>query len=123
MLSVVIPCYNEGNKNIERAHQVITQLLDENKIDHEMVFVNDGSADNTWESIENIIQKDQRVRGVNFSRNFGKEAALFAGLTYAKGDCCVTLDCDLQHPPKTIIEMYRLWEEGYEVIEGVKRTR
>ena len=61
--------------------------------------------------------------GVHFSRNFGKESAMFAGLETAKGDCVVVLDCDLQHPPEKIVEMYRLWEEGYEVVEGIKEDR
>ena len=63
------------------------------------------------------------MRGVCFSRNFGKEAAIFAGLAQAKGDCVVVLDCDLQHPPEKIVEMYRLWQKGYQVVEGVKVTR
>ena len=61
--------------------------------------------------------------GIRFSRNFGKEACIFAGLEKAQGDCCVVIDCDLQHPPKTMVEMYRLWEQGYQVVEGVKKAR
>jgi dolichol-phosphate mannosyltransferase len=61
--------------------------------------------------------------GIQFSRNFGKESAMLAGLAHAEGDCCVVMDCDLQHPPETLVQMYRLWEEGYEVVEGVKHTR
>ena len=68
-------------------------------------------------------EKDPCVHGVRFSRNFGKEAAIFAGLAQAKGDCAAVMDCDLQHPPGTLVEMYRLWEQGYEVVEGVKKTR
>jgi dolichol-phosphate mannosyltransferase len=67
--------------------------------------------------------ENPRVRGVRFSRNFGKEAAIFAGLQQAKGDCVACIDCDLQHPPEKLVEMYRLWEQGYEVIEGVKSDR
>lgn len=123
MLSVVLPCYNEGHNNIERAYQVIKELLEENNILFEMLFINDGSRDDTWDTILKISESDSRIRGVNFSRNFGKESALLAGLSYATGDCCVTIDCDLQHPPNKIIEMYELWEQGFEVIEGIKRTR
>lgn len=122
LVSVILPCYNEG-KNVTRAHQVIVRLFDQNHIDFELLFVNDGSKDDTWEEISRISESDSRVRGINFSRNFGKESALFAGLSYAKGDCCITIDCDLQHPPETMIDMYRLWQQGYEVVEGVKKSR
>ena len=122
LLSVVLPCYNEG-KNVTMAYHVITELLEQNGIAFELLFVNDGSKDSTWKEISQISAEDTRVQGINFSRNFGKKAALFAGLSYAKGDCCVTIDCDLQHPPETMLEMYHLWEQGYEVVEGVKKSR
>ena len=122
MLSVVIPAYNE-EKMIARTAESITSLLDNNDIDHELLFVNDGSSDATWRCIEESHEADPRIRGIAFSRNFGKEAAVFAGLTECKGDCVVVIDCDLQHPPEKIVEMYRLWEQGYEVIEGVKNSR
>ncbi|MFR0985195.1 MAG: glycosyltransferase family 2 protein [Frisingicoccus sp.] len=70
-----------------------------------------------------MAKRYKYIRGIHFSRNFGKEAAIFAGLAEAGGDCSVVMDCDLQHPPETVIEMYRRWEEGYEVVEGVKRSR
>lgn len=122
MLSVVIPAYNE-EKMIEKAAQAVGQVLDEAQIDYEIVFVDDGSSDETWRQIEESSVSDSHVNGVHFSRNFGKEAAMMAGLKNACGDCCVVMDCDLQHPPETIVEMYRLWEQGYEVVEGVKRSR
>ena len=87
------------------------------------MFVSDGSTDNTYEIIEGLSKNDSRIGGIQFSRNFGKEAAIFAGLDYATGDCVAVIDCDLQHPPKTLIEMYHLWEEGYEVVEGIKSKR
>ena len=93
------------------------------KIDYELVFVDDGSADRTWGKIEESAGVDSRVHGIRFSRNFGKEAAVFAGLAGASGDCVAVMDCDLQHPPETLVEMFRLWEQGYEVVEGVKRSR
>lgn len=108
---------------IARTAESITSLLDNNDIDHELLFVNDGSSDATWRCIEEAHEADLRIRGISFSRNFGKEAAVFAGLTECKGDCAVVIDCDLQHPPEKIVEMYRLWEQGYEVIEGVKNSR
>jgi dolichol-phosphate mannosyltransferase len=87
------------------------------------VFADDGSSDNTWEIIEKKSQADSRVRGVRFSRNFGKEAAIFAGLEVAKGDAAVVIDCDLQHPPELIVKMYELWKQGYEVVEARKSSR
>lgn len=122
MLSVVLPAYNE-ERMISKATSVISRLLENENIDYEIVFVNDGSKDNTWNEIEKAAEINKNVIGIHFSRNFGKESALFAGLANATGDCCVVMDCDLQHPPETIVEMYRLWEQGYEVVEGVKRSR
>ena len=122
LLSVVLPAYNE-EKMIEKAGIVIGQILEEQKIPYEIVFVDDGSKDGTWSEIERTAQKDPHIAGVHFSRNFGKESAMLAGLANTKGDCCVVMDCDLQHPPETLVEMYRVWEQGYEVVEGVKHSR
>lgn len=122
LLSVVLPAYNEES-SIPRAAEVICGLLTQADIRHELIFVNDGSRDHTWEAIQKQTERYPQVRGIKFSRNFGKEAALFAGLAQARGDCAVVLDCDLQHPPEKIIDMYRLWQRGYQVIEGVKVSR
>ena len=122
MLSVILPAYNEVNM-IPVAAERLAGILDGAGIDFELLFVNDGSSDGTWDAICKAREKDQRVRGICFSRNFGKEAAMFAGLEKARGDCCVVIDCDLQHPPEKIVEMYRLWEQGYEVVEGIKSDR
>lgn len=122
LLSVIVPAYNEAAMIAAAAGEIL-RVLDSAGIPGELVFVDDGSQDATWENITAAHDADARVRGVRFSRNFGKEAALLAGLRYAVGDCCVTIDCDLQHPPEKIVEMYRLWEEGFEVVEGVKSDR
>ena len=122
MISVILPSYNE-EENIQRAAEHIGRVLQTEQMDYELVFVNDGSRDATWQKIIDLARTDRHVVGVNFSRNFGKEAAILAGLAQAKGDCCAVMDCDLQHPPETLVEMIRLWREGYEVIEGVKRRR
>ena len=122
MLSVILPSYNE-EKMIPQASETISRILDAENIDHELLFVDDGSRDGTWSEIEAAAKINSRVRGLHFSRNFGKEAAMFAGLERAEGDCCVVIDCDLQHPPEKIVEMYRLWEQGYEVVEGIKEDR
>lgn len=122
MLSVVVPAYNE-EKMIEKSADAIGRVLSREQIDYEILYVDDGSSDSTWQQIEHVSQKDTHVNGVHFSRNFGKEAAMMAGLKSAGGDCVVVMDCDLQHPPETIVEMYELWKQGYEVVEGVKRSR
>ena len=111
MLSVVIPAYCE-QETVPVAAAQITALLAQENIPHELIFVDDGSKDATWAQIEAAAKQHETVRGVRFSRNFGKEAAIFAGLQHAKGDCVAVIDCDLQHPPEKLIEMYRLWEQG-----------
>lgn len=121
LLSVILPAYNE-EKMIATASDRLSALFRENHISYELVFVDDGSKDNTWREIEKA-GADPHIVGVHFSKNFGKEAAIMAGLASSHGDCCVVMDCDLQHPPRTVLEMYRLWQQGYEVVEGVKRSR
>lgn len=122
LLSVIIPAYNEEGL-IHKTASVIAGILVSADIPYEIIFVNDGSKDKTWQCIRETAEDNGCVRGLCFSRNFGKESAMFAGLSAAKGDCVVVIDCDLQHPPEKIVEMYRLWQEGYEVVEGVKSSR
>ena len=122
MLSVVLPAYNE-EQMIKKTAQVVGDLLEKEQIPYELVFVNDGSKDHTWEKILELKEERAHIKGVCFSRNFGKEGAVFAGIAQAEGDCIAVMDCDLQHPPETLIKMYRLWEDGYQVIEGVKASR
>ncbi len=122
LLSVVLPAYNE-EQMILKAAETIAGVLSKANIEYELVFVDDGSKDSTWDRICEAADRNERVRGVSFSRNFGKEAAMFAGLSEAEGDCVAVMDCDLQHPPGKLVDMYHLWEQGYEVIEGVKSSR
>ncbi len=122
MLSVVLPSYNE-EKMIPIAARRLGEVLDGAGIDYELLFVDDGSRDGTWDAIRRCSAGDPHVVGVHFSRNFGKESAMFAGLEQSRGDCVVVMDCDLQHPPEKIPEMVRLWKEGYEVVEGIKEDR
>lgn len=122
LLSVVIPAYNE-EQMIEKTSRTLEGILTEAGIAFELIFVNDGSRDRTWEEIEKARAAGRHVTGVKFSRNFGKEAAIIAGLAQAKGDAAAVMDCDLQHPPQALIQMYRLWEQGYEVVEGIKKDR
>lgn len=122
MLSVIIPAYNE-EKCIRHAYTAINSLLTENNIEGEFIFVDDGSSDQTYKIIKELSLEKENIVGLHFSRNFGKESAISAGLAAVNGDCAVVIDCDLQHPPEKIIEMYRLWEQGYEIVEGIKKAR
>lgn len=122
MLSVIIPAYNE-QENIEKTAQTIYGILKRENIPCEIIFVDDGSRDDTWKIIDRLTEENDSIRGLKFSRNFGKEGALFAGLKACTGDCAVFIDCDLQHPPELIPEMYELWKQGYEVVEAVKASR
>ena len=122
LLSIIIPAFNE-EENIENTAKVVSNIMQEAAIPYELVFVSDGSKDRTFAKVLALAEQDTHIRGLEFSKNFGKEAAMFAGLSAAKGGCAVVMDCDLQHPPQTIVEMYKLWEQGYEVVEGVKNTR
>ncbi len=122
MLSVIIPAYNE-EKCIRPAYNAIQSLFVENDIEGEFIFVDDGSGDETYKVIRELSEEKENIVGLHFSRNFGKESAISAGLAAVSGDCAVVIDCDLQHPPEKIIEMYRLWEQGYEIVEGIKRER
>lgn len=122
MLSIITPAYNE-EENIEKTASVIGGLMEKNGIDYELLFVDDGSKDRTWELIEGLAEKNGSIRGLKFSRNFGKEGAVFAGLKNCRGDCAVVIDCDLQHPPELMIEMYELWQQGWQVVEAVKASR
>lgn len=122
LISIVIPAYNE-QQNIERTANVLTEILEKHQILFELVFVSDGSKDETFQEIERLSMKDERIKGAEFSRNFGKESAIFAGMELSMGDACVVIDCDLQHPPQMIPEMVKLWQAGFEIVEGVKSSR
>lgn len=122
LLSIILPSYNE-QKNIANTSKVLAELLEKEQIDYELIFVSDGSVDGTYDAICEEAAKNSKVKGVEFSRNFGKEATIFAGLQVALGDACIVMDCDLQHPPTVIPRMYKLWTEGYEVVEGIKTSR
>lgn len=122
MLSVVIPVYNE-EKQIEKTIQQVKNTLTELNEDFEIIIIDDGSKDDTWQVLKALADGNLEVFALRFSRNFGKEAAIMAGLSKAKGCACITMDADLQHPPNLIPEMVRLWKEGFEVVEAVKKDR
>lgn len=123
-VSVIVPCFNE-EETIELFYNTIKSFWKDSVSDHELelVFVDDGSKDATYEKILELSKNDPSVRYGSFSRNFGKEAAMFAGLDLCSGDCAVVIDADLQHPVETIKEMVSKWDEGYEVVEGIKSSR
>ena len=122
MLSVIIPSYNE-EKNIPLTAAKLSTILQEAQIEHELIFVDDGSRAGTFAAIKDAQERWPLVRGVKFSRNFGKEPAIMAGLAAAKGDCCAVIDCDLQHPPECLPQMYAAWQQGFMIVEGVKASR
>ncbi len=122
LLSIILPSYNEEG-NIANTAKVLSETLANAEIEYELIFVSDGSTDGTYEAIIEESRKNSKVKGLEFSRNFGKEASIFAGLSVACGDACIVMDCDLQHPADIVPKMYKLWEEGYEIVEGVKSSR
>ncbi len=122
LLSIVLPAYNE-EQNIANTAKVLADLLTENEIEYELVFISDGSRDATFSEIRKASEGNPCVKGAEFSRNFGKEAGIFAGLELAAGDAVIVMDCDLQHPPQVIPQMWKLWQEGAEVVEGIKLSR
>lgn len=122
-LSLLIPFYNE-EKQIPLTLETVIPIMESTGHDFEIILVDDGSKDQTWSEIQSASQRDSRVAGLHFSRNFGKEAAICAALDQSTGDAVILMDGDLQHPPQHIPEMVRLWhEEGYDIVEGVKLTR
>ncbi len=122
MLSVIVPSYNE-EENIPVTADRIHQVLAKAGLDHEILFVDDGSTDGTYTAITGAAGRIPQVRGLKLSRNFGKEAAIMAGLAQARGNCCALIDCDLQHPPECLPEMVKLWRQGYLIVEGIKKDR
>lgn len=92
-------------------------------VDYKFLFIDDGSTDGTWDYLKEQSKIDKRINAVRLSRNFGKEAALTAGLENANSDAIIILDADLQHPPEIIPEMIKLWQQGYDVVEGIKESR
>lgn len=123
VIDIVIPVYQEEN-HIVRSIGVIEEILENANINHRFILVDDGSKDNTWKSMLELVSLNSKVTILKLSRNFGKESALCAGIENSSNDLTLIMDSDLQHPPSLIPEMFRLWlEEGYDVVEGVKKSR
>ncbi len=122
-VTVVVPMYYE-EEMVNACYQELKKVLNGIKnYDYEMIFINDGSLDKTLPLLTKIANKDKKVKIISFSRNFGHQAAVSAGLKYVTGDAIVIIDADLQDPPKVIPDMLKLWEKGYEVIYGKRKLR
>jgi glycosyltransferase involved in cell wall biosynthesis len=122
LLSVVVPVYNE-QLNVAVLREKLVQVLSSEHFDYELIFVNDGSTDNSFEVIRGLARLDTRIKFINLSRNFGQQAALTAGMDYSKGDLVITMDCDLQDPPELIPEMIAEWKRGALVVFTRRRLR
>lgn len=120
--SILVPVYNE-QEVLKLFYETATKHLDTLNEDYEFIFVNDGSKDNTRLILKELAEKDKRVKVVNFSRNFGQQAAELAALKYSTGEAVVIMDCDLQDPPEVALEMIEKWKEGYEVVHGKRKKR
>lgn len=123
-VSVVIPMYYE-QEVAEVCYKRVKKVLDElkEKYEHEIIFINDGSKDKTLDILQDIAKVDKNVKIISFSRNFGHQAAVTAGLKYVTGDAIIIIDADLQDPPELIPDMIEKWEQGYEVIYGKRKKR
>ena len=122
-ISVVVPLYNEAESLPELA-KWIERVMDENKFSYEIIFVNDGSTDNSWEVIKSLQEKNKAIGGISFRRNYGKSPALNTGFARAKGDVVITMDADLQDSPDEIPELYRMiTEDSYDMVSGWKQKR
>lgn len=122
-ISVLVPCYNE-EASLPLLYTELVKVMNScQSYDWEVLFINDGSRDNTLSVIKDLRQMDMRVSYVDLSRNFGKENAMLAGFDYVTGDCMVIMDADLQHPPHVILKMLEKWEEGYEDVYAKRITR
>lgn len=125
LLSVIVPCYNE-EESVELFYTELmknTPFFEEKKIDLEVIYIDDGSKDRTVAEVKKLHERDERVKLVSFSRNFGKEAAMFAGLEKAKGDYVVMMDVDLQDPPSLLPEMFSYIEQGYDSVATRRVSR
>lgn len=120
MISVVIPVYNEEKKMRENIKEICKHL---EKYDYEMILVDDGSKDKTWQYVNELHTENSKIKGIRFSRNFGKEIALCAGIDYTKGEAVITMDSDLQHDPKYIDELIKAWQDGNKIVECIRKDR
>lgn len=122
-ISVVIPLYNE-EESLPELHAWIKRVMDKNGLSYEVIFVNDGSTDHSWQVIEQLATQSEYVKGIKFRRNYGKSPALYCGFEKAQGDVVITMDADLQDSPDEIPELYRMiTKDGYDLVSGYKKKR
>lgn len=119
LLSIVVPAYNES-ENVEAIFTELKLHVDQLPVDTEIIFIDDGSTDDTTQRVRDVMAEDDRMKLVRLSRNFGKESALMAGLASSEGDAVVMLDCDLQHPPKYIPQMFQMWQSGSLIVQMIR---
>lgn len=120
--SIVVPAFNE-QEVLEETYKRLTEVMEQTKENYEIIFINDGSRDRTYEIAEEICKKDPHIKLINFSRNFGHQIAVTAGMKYSSGQAIVIIDADLQDPPRVILEMIQKWKEGYDVVYGQRLKR
>lgn len=122
-ITILVPAYNE-EEALPLLYERVSEIMNDMKnYEFELLFVNDGSKDNTLNEIKKLREQDKRVSYVDFSRNFGKEIGMIAGLDYATGDCVIIMDADLQDPPELIPQMVELWEQGYDDVYAQRKSR
>jgi len=122
-ISVIIPLYNE-EESLPELYAWIQRVMDKNGFSYEVIFVNDGSTDRSWQVIEQLAAQSEQVKGIKFRRNYGKSPALFCGFERVQGDVVITMDADLQDSPDEIPELYRMiTEDGYDLVSGYKQKR
>ena len=122
-ISIIVPLFNEA-ESLPHLYEWIARVMKANKFSYELIFVNDGSSDDSWKVIQSLREQSEAVRGICFRRNYGKSAALYCGFNAAKGDVVITMDADLQDSPDEIPELYRMiTEEGYDLVSGWKQKR
>ncbi len=122
LLSIVVPCFNE-EESVRDTNCRLAAVLEQAPLDFEIIYVDDGSSDSTPELLRQLQQSDERIRMIRFSRNFGHQMAITAGLEHASGDAVVVIDADLQDPPEVILEFIQKWMDGYDVVYGVRADR
>lgn len=120
LISVVLPAYNETG-NIKLIAEKLEEVLMPLNYRYEIIFVNDGSKDSTQEIVTSLASSNKNIHFIELSRNFGHQNALKAGIDMASGDCVISMDCDMQHPPEIIIDFVKKWEEGYEVVYSIRK--
>jgi len=119
LISIIIPCFNE-QESIPEIYSQLTSVMQQTGDEYEIIFVDDGSTDNTLAKLINLRTNDNKVKILEFSRNFGHQAAICAGLDYAQGDAVIMMDADLQHPPVLISQLIQKWKEGYEIVHTIR---